>query len=294
MAKITILFVDNDADFLSGRRDRLVKDGFQVISASSARQAWEILSQKKRIDLAILDIRLNDDSDERDLSGLQLAKEIATLKLPIIILTGYPVHQHIVEILRIVGNASSLKVDIVGKQEGYEAMSLAISRTIAIMNLTGEVPREKNGTGKREVFLVYGHDRRAKQEVITFLEQIGVHPIDISVKPSQGRTIIDQIRHYSLVDFAVVLLTSDDIVLSNGGRKSRRPRQNVVFELGYFIGLLGSNRVCALRKGRTDILSDYHGVIYKLMDHYGAWKTELARELKAAGFDLDLKKILEA
>ncbi|MBI2759792.1 MAG: nucleotide-binding protein [Chloroflexi bacterium] len=293
MAKITILFVDNDVNFLSGRKERLVKNGYQVISASSPKKAWEILGQRK-VDLVILDIRLNDDTDERDVSGLKLAKEIAALQLPIIVLTAYPVPEYIIEILRIVGDASSLKVDIVGKQEGYEAMSLAISRTTTIMNFKGRPQKRKSEAAKRDVFLVYGHDHLAKQEVMGFLARIGVHAIDISTRPSQGRTIIDQIKHYSPVDFAIVLLTSDDIVFSNGGTKSRRPRQNVVFELGLFIGMLGSDRVCTLRKGNTEILSDYHGVIYKVMDNYGAWKTELARELKAAGFDLDLKKILEA
>ena len=293
MAKITILFVDNDADFVAVRKDRLIKDGFRVITASTPKRTWEILG-KGRVDLAILDIRLDDDSDERDLSGLQLAKEIAELHIPIIIMTGYPVHQHIVEILRIVGNSSSLNVDIVGKQEGYEAMSLAVSRTLAIMNIKGDAQQSKNTEAKRDVFLVYGHDHRAKHEVMNFLAQIGIHAIDISAKPSQGRTILDQIKYYSPVDYAIVLLTSDDIVLSKGGRKSRRPRQNVVFELGFFIGLLGSDRVCTLRKGKTEILSDYHGVIYKLMDSYGAWKTELAKELNAAGFNLEMTKILEA
>ena len=293
MAKVTILFVDNDDNFLAGRRDRLVEDGYHIISANSPKKTWEIL-EKNKVDLIILDIRLNDDADERDLSGLKLAKEIAKLQLPIIIMTAYPVPQHIVEILRIVGDTSSLNLDIVGKQEGYEAMSLAISRSLTIMNFKGKPRKKKSEVGKRDVFLVYGHDRRAKQEVMGFLAQVGIHGIDISVKPSQGRSIIDQIKHFSPVDFAIVLLTSDDIVLSSNGRKSRRPRQNVVFELGFFIGLLGNDRVCTLRKGNTEILSDYHGVIYKIMDNYGAWKTELARELKAAGFDLDLKKILEA
>ena len=293
MAKITILFIDNDTDFVAGRKDRVVKDGFLVITACDPKTAWKILGQRK-IDIVILDIRLQDDSDERDMSGLRLAEEIAKLQLPIIILTGYPVPQHIIEILRIVGNGSPFKVDIVGKQEGYEAMSLAISRTMAIMNIQGKPGNKKTLGEKRDVFLVYGHDRRAKQDVLNFLGAVGIHAIDISTKPSQGRTIIDQIKHYSPVDFAIVLLTSDDIVLSNGGKKTRRPRQNVVFELGFFIGLLGSERVCTLRRGRTEILSDYHGVIYKLMDNYGAWKTELAKELKAAGFNLDMTKVLEA
>jgi len=41
----------------------------------------------------------------------------------------------------------------------------------------------------------------------------------------------------------------------------RRARQNVIFELGFFYGLLGryEGRVIALRKGDVEIPSDIHG-----------------------------------
>jgi hypothetical protein len=38
----------------------------------------------------------------------------------------------------------------------------------------------------------------------------------------------------------------------------------------------------------TDIL----GILYIPLDDGGAWKTLLARELQAAGYDLDLTKLL--
>jgi predicted nucleotide-binding protein len=42
-------------------------------------------------------------------------------------------------------------------------------------------------------------------------------------------------------DFAVLVLTADDLIQSRGP-KSRAPRDNVVFELGLFIGRLGRQR----------------------------------------------------
>ena len=59
-------------------------------------------------------------------------------------------------------------------------------------------------------------------------------------------------------------------------------------ELGYFIGLLGREKVCPLVKGDLEKPSDYEGVVYVPMDAAGAWKLTLAREIKASGTSIDL------
>ena len=71
---------------------------------------------------------------------------------------------------------------------------------------------------------------------------------------------------------------------------SPRARQNVIFELGFFIGRLGRERVCALTKGSPEIPSDYAGVAYVTMDTASQWKMEVVKELKAAGLDVDANK----
>ncbi|MFV1949401.1 MAG: TIR domain-containing protein [Anaerolineales bacterium] len=71
-----------------------------------------------------------------------------------------------------------------------------------------------------------------------------------------------------------------------------RARQNVTFELGFFIGALGRERVCALHKGKVEIPSDFSGVLWIRIDPEGAWQLKLAREIKAAGFEVDLNKLM--
>src|SRR5688572_9361229 len=56
-----------------------------------------------------------------------------------------------------------------------------------------------------------------------------------------------------------------------------------VLELGFFLGRLGRDRVCALYADGVEVPSDYHGVAFVSLDSKMAWKLELARELKAAG-----------
>ena len=95
------------------------------------------------------------------------------------------------------------------------------------------------------------------------------------------------------VGFAIVLLTPDD----RGGEASLpyekqkpRARQNVIFELGYFIGRLGRQRVCGLYKPDVELPSDYTGVLYIPVDKQGGWRLALAKEMKAAGLPVDMNK----
>jgi CRP/FNR family cyclic AMP-dependent transcriptional regulator len=53
-------------------------------------------------------------------------------------------------------------------------------------------------------------------------------------------------------DFAILLLTSDDITVSRG-RKKASPRDNVVFELGLLMGSLGRERVFMVAPKRVDL-----------------------------------------
>ena len=142
-----------------------------------------------------------------------------------------------------------------------------------------------------KVFLVHGHDMSALHETARFLEKLDQDVIILREQPNQGKTIIEKFVEYSEVGFAVVLLTPDD----KGGTFSTpfesqlpRARQNVIFELGYFIGKLGRNRVCALYSPSVEIPSDYSGVLFIELDDKGAWRLALAREMKAAGFNIDM------
>ena len=71
-----------------------------------------------------------------------------------------------------------------------------------------------------------------------------------------------------------------------------RARQNVLLELGFFIAKLGREHVCTLAKGDLEIPTDFAGVVWETLDDGGAWKTVLARELKAAGHPVDWNKVM--
>lgn len=147
---------------------------------------------------------------------------------------------------------------------------------------------------KKTVFIVHGHDEASKQTVARFIEKLELDPIILHEQPNEGRTVIEKFEYYTNVSFAVVLITPDDV----GGQANQqnhlktRARQNVIFELGFFAGILGRKRVCALYTEGVEMPSDYSGVLYVPMDAQGGWQLQLAREMKAAGVEVDLNKAI--
>lgn len=153
---------------------------------------------------------------------------------------------------------------------------------------------EPAATGHR-LFLVHGHDQAVLQEVARFLERLDQDVIILREQANKGRTIIEKFEDYSDVGFAVILLTPDDRggpASATSEEQQSRARQNVILELGYFLGRLGRSRVCALYREGVEIPSDYSGVLYVKLDPEGGWRLQLAKELKAAGLPVDMNKAL--
>ncbi len=107
--KFQILVADNDSIFLRTGRAVLEAAGFGVLQATNPEDAVAIL-RNERVHLAILDLRMERDNDEKDKSGLMVAKQTSRL-IPKIILTKFPAYQDVVELL---------KQDIQGHQPAVE------------------------------------------------------------------------------------------------------------------------------------------------------------------------------
>ena len=145
-----------------------------------------------------------------------------------------------------------------------------------------------------KAFIVHGHDEAARETVARFLEKLGVEAIVLHEQATQGRTLVEKLEHYANVDFAVVLLTPDDVgsEADKADELQPRARQNVVLELGFFVGKLSRSHVCALHKGPLELPSDYLGVGYVPLDTGGGWRLQLAKELRSAGFTVDMNDAL--
>jgi len=159
------------------------------------------------------------------------------------------------------------------------------------------VLRKDTQTFSRRVFVIHGHDVGLKNEVARFLEKLEFQPIILHEQPDQGRPLLSKLRaELADVGYAFALLTPDDVASAAGEPKARRrrARQNVVFEHGMLVGLLGPDRVCAVVKGDLEIPSDLAGVLYKKLgtaESLNAIAVDLIKELKTAGYDIDANRL---
>jgi hypothetical protein len=140
-----------------------------------------------------------------------------------------------------------------------------------------------------KVFVVHGHDSEVRESVARLLEKFDLEAVILDEKPNEGLTIIEKFETHSDVGYAIVLLTPDDVGGPNEQQLEPRARQNVVLELGYFVGALTRKRVCALVRNPLELPSDIHGLVW--VEWNSDWRFRLAKELKAAGYSIDLNRL---
>ena len=142
------------------------------------------------------------------------------------------------------------------------------------------------------IFIVHGHDRTMLLEVERLVGHIGLDPVVLGDQVDQGfYSIFDKFeRHANESEYAIILFSPDDETTE--GKK--RARQNVIFELGYFLGKLGKDRVSLLNKDSTeqfDIPTDILGSAYIKFDSEGAWKLKITKALDVSGLSVDYSMI---
>ncbi|MCL4530188.1 MAG: nucleotide-binding protein [Chloroflexi bacterium] len=191
----------------------------------------------------------------------------------------------------------------IDRAEDMETRLEVINGLIELLQNTIQIEKERKSPNAfmpntlaqlgNRVFLVHGKNEEAIQTTARFLEKLDLQATILREQPNEGRTIIEKFEDYSDVAYAVVLLVGDD----RGGAKDAayevqmpQARQNVILELGFFLGKLGRKRVCALYQEGVEVPSDYDGVAFVPFDNGSAWKWALARELKAAGLEIDMNR----
>lgn len=241
-------------------------------------------------DLSALEVSISDTLERCFGAGTAATKKFlgaAVLNFrPTVVSSNYPQHSHYVD----------------GARKNIEKAVALLEAAVAVLqeDLADALENETVAPAEapspaafsEDIFVVHGHDEGAREAVARFLDTVGLNPIILHEQANQGRTVIEKIVAHGHVGFAVVLLTPDDMGCVKGGQPVPRVRQNVLLELGYFIGKLGRDKVCALKRGEVDIPSDFAGVIWESMDASGGWKLALGRELQAAGFAIDWNKVL--
>ena len=162
-----------------------------------------------------------------------------------------------------------------------------------VEKLSSVSKEEKIQQKKDRVFIVHGHNELIKNTVARLIEKLDLTAIILNEQPNQGQTIMEKFESNSDSDFAIVLMTGDDVGSEKDNEKLiKRARQNVVFELGYFTAKLGRKRIAVLYENGVEIPSDFNGIVYIPIDDSGMWKYIIAKELKTAGLNIDMNNVI--
>ena len=141
-----------------------------------------------------------------------------------------------------------------------------------------------------KIFIIHGHDDQLKNEVQLFVARAGLDDVVLHERPDKSRTIINKLIEESQdACYVIALLTPDDQIEDG----NRRARQNIVLEIGYFLGKLGKDRIRLIIKGSIEIPSDLQGILYEKYDDAGAWKAKLLKEMQAVGINVDTNKVIQ-
>jgi predicted nucleotide-binding protein len=120
---------------------------------------------------------------------------------------------------------------------------------------------------RRDVFLGYcGASEGTAQNLKRFLKtSLKVRVLDWKDPKDfpPGRNILQLIEHASArCSAAIFLFTKDDSLTDDGSVNMAVPRDNVIFEAGYFINSKGKDHVLIIREGGAKMPADLGGDIY--------------------------------
>jgi hypothetical protein len=122
---------------------------------------------------------------------------------------------------------------------------------------------------RRDVFLGYsGASTPIAALLRDFLEKdIGATVLDWQRDFKPGRSILEEIEEARVrCTMGIFLFTRDDVLESSGSALQAAPRDNVVFEAGYFVSAKGKSRVLIVREKGAKMPADLGGDIYASLD----------------------------
>lgn len=145
-----------------------------------------------------------------------------------------------------------------------------------------------------KVFVITGKDEKKKTAVASFLANLGVEPVIPQEDNGHKTNLVERLGNNSDVAFAIILLVGDEVGYPREKPEESRPRANqkVIFELGFLMGRLPQNLVCALYEEGLDLPAEYQGNVFIPFDGGGIWKLLTARAMKMAHVEIDMNKAI--
>ena len=125
------------------------------------------------------------------------------------------------------------------------------------------------------------------------MAHLGLEPLVLaeSTESADGN-VFGRLQGLRDADYAIVLLSTDDIDPASVDPDPAGVRRAILLEIGFLIGAVGRERVCLVLAGEPVAAPDLAGVPSQPMDNGGVWRLLLAREMRQAGLDVDMNRAL--
>ena len=138
--------------------------------------------------------------------------------------------------------------------------------------------------GHKVLFVSHGPKDPSSEAVLQFIQQLSL-PV---MEADHTNGLIDSLEGRNDMGFAVVMNAADHVEQGKGSIS-----ENSLFKLGYCAGKLGLKRMCMMHGPTHPSASgETHGIAHLPVDGSGGWQLQLARQMKRAGMDIDLNRLV--
>ena len=134
------------------------------------------------------------------------------------------------------------------------------------------------GAGLKVLFVTHGPRDPAAEAVLQFMQQLSLAVLEAD----HTNGLIDTLESRNDAGFIVVMHGPSDGSIG----------ESSMFKLGYCAGKLGLKRMCMMHAPTHPATSDGHGISHLSVDNNGGWQLHLARQMKRAGLDIDLNRLV--
>jgi len=184
-----ILIVDDEKLLRWSLRERLLKEGFEVLEADCGRAARDAI-EAGGADLVVLDFRLPDAT------GIELLKEITTAipEAPVIMMTAYSTVETAVEAMKLGA------FDYINKPFDQNEMVLTIRKALETSRLRREVRALRRHQEERYGLANIVGDSPAMKEVFRLIPKVGrsaASTVLITGESGTGKDLVAKAIHYA-------------------------------------------------------------------------------------------------
>jgi len=138
--------------------------------------------------------------------------------------------------------------------------------------------------GHKVLFVSHGPKDPASEAVLLFVQQLSF----AIMEADHTNGLIDTLEGRNDMAFAIVMNAADHVEQGKGAIS-----ENSLFKLGYCAGKLGMKRMCMMHApNHPSGAGESQGIAHLAVDNNGGWQLHLARQMKRAGLDVDLNRLV--